>query len=109
MSAPVVTVTQADRDAAEAYWDSASDDWNPWSDISEDERALTVQAFARHRLATEAAFRAREAQLVEALQDLADALEDRTDFASHHEDEALNRAYKLITRAKATREGADHA
>lgn len=75
MSAPVVT--QADREAAEAYWNSASDDWNPWSDISEEERALTVQAFARHRLATEAAFRAREAQLVEALQDLADALEDR--------------------------------
>ena len=47
MSAP--EVSQADRDAAEAYWNSASDDWNPWCDISEDERQLTVQALARHR------------------------------------------------------------
>ena len=46
-----VEVTQADRDAAEAYWESASDDWNPWADISQQERELTVQAFARHRIA----------------------------------------------------------
>ena len=49
----MVELTQADWNAAESYWDSLSDDWNPGRGISEEERLLTVQAFARHRIAAE--------------------------------------------------------
>jgi hypothetical protein len=67
MSAPV-TVTQADRDAAADYLASIGQPGS--ADICRAGKGwtLTAQAFAASRIATEAAFRAREAELVEALE-----------------------------------------
>lgn len=59
------TVTQADRDLAEE-WRSEFVSWDN-QDADEQVRDL-ADDFARHRLATEAEFAAREAALVEALE-----------------------------------------
>ena len=66
------TVTQADRDLAEE-WRSEFVSWDN-QDADEQVRDL-ADDFARHRLATEAEFAAREAALVEALEAAADRLE----------------------------------
>jgi hypothetical protein len=76
-------VTQADRDEASRLFRARGH--NNFSQLAVDGRVddwTEVQAFARHRLATEAPFKAREAELVEALRGLENAASMVTQWRS---------------------------
>lgn len=72
-SEPRVVVTQEDREAAKSLLgrDDAGPSW--WSiDSGNADDDFMVQAFARHRIATEDACRAREEELMDGLRWYAD-------------------------------------
>jgi hypothetical protein len=46
----MIDITQSDIDAGKALWDSISDDYNGWANLSVLDRNDIAQAFARHRI-----------------------------------------------------------
>lgn len=91
---PRVVVTQEDRDRAADLAHATGETWEQAGRIRRGEADGYSEDFALHRIATEDACRAREAELVEALRFLLDGRAGARDHAKA--------TLAMIARAKAT-------
>ena len=104
MSAPV-TVTQLDRDAVTAFHNVQLQRIFVGDRALGDGRDAIEQAFARHRMAAEAASKAREAELVEALELALEYWAHRQKRYKNRHPVWVGKAKTSLARAKATSDG----
>lgn len=98
-SASLVEVTQADRDAAAAFWQGRQEPFLAEKcqsgEFDERPRGLN-QALARHRLASIEEAAARIEALEKALDEALDALETEASFTPHDLSETIQNGRKLL-------------